>query len=129
MHWRWASSNNHIKDYKGYLESWPRGRHVAQAKSSIDELYWKEANRAYTVVSFKRYLSRYPAGNHAAQAEANIIALQVAVNQDTQPIEGTVETVDETAGTLKIRTPMDELEVLRITDDTFWLNKKEINES
>ncbi len=118
LHWRWASYNNNIKNYENYIKSWPNGRHVAQAKNGIDELHWEKAERSYTIVAFERYLSKYPAGKYATKAKTNIVVLRSAANQDTRPIEGTIETVDKTTGTLKIKTSMDELEELRLTDDT-----------
>lgn len=67
LHWRLASHRNHAKDYAGYLESCPAGRHVTEAEKLYDDKGWSEAKALNSVQSFENYRRKHPRGQYVAQ--------------------------------------------------------------
>lgn len=68
LHWRWVSHKNSANGYAEYLESWPSGRHVAEAQRLQDDRSWEESKAANTAWDLVNYLYRNPRGKYVSQA-------------------------------------------------------------
>jgi hypothetical protein len=44
--WWWADSHDHAADFTGYLETWPKGRHAAEARLKYRQRQWVETEQA-----------------------------------------------------------------------------------
>jgi hypothetical protein len=44
--WLWADSHDQAADFMRYIEDWPKGRHVAQARLKYDQRRWMETKKA-----------------------------------------------------------------------------------
>lgn len=75
IHWRRASSEDAVAGYQSYLQTWPEGRHAAEAQERCDELGWAETRAANTVEGFRRYLQAHAKGKHRAEAEEGLDAI------------------------------------------------------
>ena len=46
LSWWWAESHGHASDFMKYLEVWPNGRHVAEARVNYNQRRWIETEEA-----------------------------------------------------------------------------------
>ena len=46
LSWWWADSHDRSVDFTNYLESWPNGRHVAEARLKYNQRQWVETEKA-----------------------------------------------------------------------------------
>jgi hypothetical protein len=80
--WNKALTLNTTAAYQSFIEKYPRGEHVDEAKGRIlslqDDQAWQAAQRADTVESFQNYLKIYGGGLHADDARFEITALRRA---------------------------------------------------
>jgi len=56
-------TNNEIQSYKSYLNKYPKGNHVSDAKKGIDTILWFKAKRINTGKSYQQYIKSQP-NNH-----------------------------------------------------------------
>ena len=53
-----------------YVQEWPQGAHIAEAKEAIEDVEWKGASLADTLSAYESYLERHPSARNAAMARA-----------------------------------------------------------
>jgi hypothetical protein len=75
FHWRWASHKDETASYEAYVNTWPAGRHAAEAQLRYDEHGWADAQAAMTVQGFERYVQLHGEGKHVTEAKDNIESL------------------------------------------------------
>jgi hypothetical protein len=46
LSWWWAESHDRSTDFTNYLEVWPNGRHVAEARLKYTQRHWVETEKA-----------------------------------------------------------------------------------
>ena len=77
--WRAAAEADTVAAYEGYLQRFPAGAHVAEARAQIgrlvDDDQWARARNLGTPEALQRYLSAHPEGRHAADAHGRLTAL------------------------------------------------------
>jgi outer membrane protein assembly factor BamD (BamD/ComL family) len=84
--WAQAVRTGSLGAFTDYLQNFPNGKHVAeareriaalnaQARSDADEKAWTEARQVDTAAAYADYLRDFPAGAHAAQARERQAAL------------------------------------------------------
>jgi hypothetical protein len=77
--WTDATNTGTVQAFREYLDRFPNGTHVADARQHIqaaDDKAWADADGAGTIVALNRYLVQFPSGAHAAQAKTSIAALE-----------------------------------------------------
>jgi hypothetical protein len=67
--WRSASKKDQIPSYSAYLNSWPGGRHAAEASARRDDLSWELAKNSVSVQMVESYLEEFPDGRHSGNAQ------------------------------------------------------------
>jgi hypothetical protein len=82
--WGKASAGGTAVDLQGYLDNYPDGRYVAQAKAALTELArraeedadWKQVVTSTRLAAVQSYIDKYPAGRHldAAQQRLSVIS-------------------------------------------------------
>lgn len=85
---------------------------------TAEEAQWKRAESTFTAAAFQQYLNAYPQGPHATAAKASLEGLQAAAQQDPRPIEGTIDSIDRSAGIVRLKTTMGKMETLRVSGET-----------
>ncbi|HUD83377.1 MAG TPA: hypothetical protein VMQ67_07730 [Candidatus Saccharimonadales bacterium] len=45
LSWWWADSHDHAADFMNYLEVWPKGRHVVEARLKYNQRRWVETEK------------------------------------------------------------------------------------
>ena len=69
-------SCNSIKDYQNYIQKYPNGAHISEAKGKIDELRLKADNEQFeackTIDDYQHYLSSFNSPLHKEEAMQNI---------------------------------------------------------
>ena len=66
--WENAKSVNTSASYDVYLQQYPDGQFVAEAKSQKEEACWLETKKADTYDAYEKYLTDYAAGKYANEA-------------------------------------------------------------
>lgn len=76
--WRWlrVADDESVADEQAYLDAWPTGRHVGEARARIQRHAWSVAVGLASVEGFQSYLDAVPEGEHVAEARASIEALK-----------------------------------------------------
>lgn len=69
MKWQWVSSKDQVESYWAYIQEWPEGRHIEEARERFDELGWAEARAANTVGAYADYLFFHEEGQHKEEAK------------------------------------------------------------
>ncbi len=96
--YRRAVAANSMYSYEKYLETYPKGRHYAEAKKRFDErkqaivfegqikddTVYAEAVKTNTIPAFEDYLQRYPRGIHVLEARTNIGQLKQKILRETK---------------------------------------------
>lgn len=72
-------TTNKIDSYESYLNNYPKGNHITEAKNSIDTILWLKAERINTGKSYQEYIKSQPNGNFIIAARAK----QTILNNDT----------------------------------------------
>jgi hypothetical protein len=55
LSWCWAESRDEASDYMRYLDEWPKGRHIAEAKARYEQRSWKDTTRAMINEALKKH--------------------------------------------------------------------------
>jgi hypothetical protein len=74
--WRMADSIGSVASYSGYVNAYPQGRFIGDAKTRLEELLWTDAVKRDTREAWRRLLETLPDSRYAAEAQARIIALE-----------------------------------------------------
>jgi hypothetical protein len=85
--WQGAMISGTVQALREYLDGFPDGGHVADARQRIqaaDDRAWAVASGAGTMVSFKQYLGQFPTGAHAAVARSKV----AVTTEDAQRHDG-----------------------------------------
>lgn len=45
LSWWWAESRDHAVDFMNYVDTWPNGRHVAEARLKFKQRQWAESEK------------------------------------------------------------------------------------
>ena len=75
LFWAECESENTIEGCEKYLQKYPRGRHVGEAKRLMDRLredfFWKECKQQNKLSAYRNYLRQYPypRGKHSLEAK------------------------------------------------------------
>lgn len=80
LSWRWASRKNQPENYLKYLQSWPSGRHITQAKTIYDERSWQKVEKnlestfdeTEQISTLEDYVRKFPGGTYVKQAKEKI---------------------------------------------------------
>lgn len=85
-YWNKVNQINSIDAYNSYLNYYPTGRYVQEAKDKIEELIWNNIKRENTLEGYKNYLSTYPEGKYIKEANERIETLiwQIAEKENTE---------------------------------------------
>lgn len=75
--WKVAQIMNTTLSYKEYVEKYPGGIYVKEARDKIkefkeDEASWEESKKKNSIQSYKSYLEKHPEGLFSSQAETKI---------------------------------------------------------
>ena len=83
--WQMAIADGKLEDYKAYLEKYPEGKHVEEAKEKVEELEekklmalakdeaaWMTATKINTLEEYQGYLKQYPEGRHSKEAKEKV---------------------------------------------------------
>jgi hypothetical protein len=62
--WCWADSHDHAADFKKYMDAWPTGRHIGEARTKYGQRQWVEDKMAMIRAAYAE------AGNSNSAAEA-----------------------------------------------------------
>ena len=90
--WREARARDALASYQSYVERYPAGTHVDEARQRMRELQeereWQRAGRLATPEALQRYLAGHPEGRHAAEARDRLaeFLLQRAPAGDGLPV-------------------------------------------
>lgn len=63
--WTAAVEAGTIEGYQEYLDNYPEGKYVNEAR---DSMAWVKASNEDTIESYDQYLTRYPSGEYASKA-------------------------------------------------------------
>jgi hypothetical protein len=77
--WQDAASLGTVHALRQYLDGFPMGAHVEEARQRVqaaDDRAWANATGAGTIVALDQYAEQFPDGAHVAQARSNIAALE-----------------------------------------------------
>ncbi len=69
--WEQAVRTDSAAAFRGYLQAFPRGRHVTAAREQLalfDETAWAEAESIGTLAAYEQYLERFPDGRFVIEA-------------------------------------------------------------
>jgi len=75
--WNRAQKAGTLHAYREYERDYPEGRHLAEARTRIDEMTWDEAIEGGTIRSIQAYVDAYPQGRFRDDALHRIDALRV----------------------------------------------------
>lgn len=112
IHWRWASHKDETANYKSYVETWPDGRHAAEAKVRYDEQAWADAQAANTVQGFERYVQIHGDGRYVPQANDNIESLHWKEATTTNTVRGFQHYIQFHDDGKRVREAKDRIELL-----------------
>jgi hypothetical protein len=88
--WLDAAHAGTIRSLRQYLNRFPNGVHVTEARQSIkaaDEKAWTAATAVGTVEALKRYLEQFPDGIYTAQARISIADLEHKTADAKPPLD------------------------------------------
>ena len=71
--WKKAESFNTQSSYEAYMDKFPNGAHIAEAKKAIialDNSAWTKAQKTNSSNAYKDYIDNYPEGKHLQEAKA-----------------------------------------------------------
>jgi hypothetical protein len=70
--WQKAAQTDTYQSYQNYIETNPKGEHLAEAKKRADSRYWKSIKDDTTGKTFQQYLKKFPHGQYRAQAKTKM---------------------------------------------------------
>jgi len=79
-----AKKKGSIQSFLRYLNEWPEGRFIEQAKIYFDDIYFVKATGKQEIVFFRDYLNIFPTGKHASEVNSMIDELMWAICQKEQ---------------------------------------------
>jgi len=72
IHWWVTVPFKQASSYKAYINTWPSGRHMEEARVLYDKHLWHEARLANGIPGYTGYLNEQPAGKYVDEARAAI---------------------------------------------------------
>nr|WP_315145039.1 hypothetical protein [uncultured Flavobacterium sp.] len=83
--WNNAQEKNTVLSYSEYLDKYPNGKYILDAKNKIshleDDNAWNNAQIKNTINSYKEYLDKYPNGEYTLEAKDKISQLEADANE------------------------------------------------
>jgi hypothetical protein len=55
LDWCWVESRDQATDYMRYLDDWPKGRHIAEARQRYEQRTWADTKRAMISEALKKH--------------------------------------------------------------------------
>lgn len=78
--WQSACSTDTVDAYQNYIDQFPNGQYVEQAKASItgmrEKTIWQQALSKGSIEAFKVYLMEYPDGRYSFDAKTRIYEIE-----------------------------------------------------
>ena len=72
INWEKAKSINTLLSYQKYLDQYPTGRFINEAKAGMEVLLWKKYSSVNTVAAYIEYLNQYKSGIYVEEARNKI---------------------------------------------------------
>ena len=121
--WQKAQQSGELVDYRRYVNMFPDGNHVAEAKRFInDEKAWEKAQNSGKLEAYLEYVNTYPNGNHVAEAEENIRQIRKRLRPLMVKIEGGTFQMGSNAE----EADNDEQPVHEVTVSDFYMGKYQV---
>ena len=68
--WKSVKNQNTSSSYQAYINKYPKGKYISEAKSLKDDSFWKETKKENSFEAYKEYLSLYPKGKYISEAKS-----------------------------------------------------------
>ncbi len=79
-YWLNAIETNSSKTFQKYIERYPDGKHVDEARTLIaqmgDDDDWNNSKETNTIKAYQNYIQKYPNGKHVEEAEQSIAIIE-----------------------------------------------------
>jgi hypothetical protein len=87
LSWWWAESRDHAADFRNYVDTWPYGRHVAEARLKAKQREWAEGEKTLIHKAYQDAANPSPGAdveyNRQKQTRRDAFMWKSATNTDT----------------------------------------------
>lgn len=73
--WEETQQTDTYEAYRAYIEEYPGGEHVEEARTLSEQRYWQSISDDATATTFHTYLNRFPNGQFQTEAEDKLSQL------------------------------------------------------
>ena len=73
--WEETQQTDTYEAYRAYLQKYPGGEHVEEARTLSEQRYWQSISDDTAATTFTAYLNRYPEGQFRTEAEEKLSEL------------------------------------------------------
>ena len=101
------SSCRDLASYQDYLRKFPKGKHVSEAKSKIEELRY---DKCKTIADYQKFINDYPKGKYVSGAKSKIEELRYKECKTISDYEKFINDYPNSAYKSKAQTALDKLQ-------------------
>lgn len=73
--WEETQQTDTYEAYRAYIDEYPGGEHVEEARTRAEQLYWQSISDDTTASTFQNYLNSFPNGQFQTEAEEKLSQL------------------------------------------------------